>query len=602
MSGEEVKAAQTPEQMEQEWLETVYKGDVPQLTLRAIITGALLGGFMSLTNLYIGLKTGWGFGVAITAVILSFAIWNTISKVFRTRNMTLLENNSMQSIASAAGYTTGGTLVSAIAAYIMVTGSHMNFWVLMGWIFFIAMLGTFMAIPLKRQMVNVEKLPFPSGTASAETLRSLYSSGAEGVRNAKVLFTTGALGILNKLAGEEVLGFVRSSYSVFGSWAERYAINMETSWLLVAGGAIMGFKTAWSILLGALVNYGMLAPWVASMGIIHPDADGFYSYSVVVKWSLWFGASIMVMSGITSFMFQWRVIGRTFSGLASVFSGKKRELTEYEKIEVPGSWFVMGMLGSSVGICLIMYYVFEVGVLMSLFAIVLSFLLAMVACRATGETDTTPVGAMGKITQLAYGIMVPKKMVPNLMAASITADAAGASADLLTGLKCGYILGANPRKQFLAQFIGVFAGTLVVVPVFFFIVPNAQALGTAQFPAPSAQVWAGVARLLSDGIESLDITIRYSILVGAVLGIVLPVLERMKPKWSPFIPSAMGLGLAFTIPFSGCLAMFIGALIALIISKKKKEWEEQVVPAASGIIAGESLAGVFIIIWSTLKG
>ena len=75
------------------------------------------------------------------------------------------------------------------------------------------------------------------------------------------------------------------------------------------------------------------------------------------------------------------------------------------------------------------------------------YVLAIVACRATGETDTTPVGAMGKITQLTYGILAPANVVTNLMTASITAGAASSSADLLTDLKSGYLLGGNPRKQ-----------------------------------------------------------------------------------------------------------------------------------------------------------
>ena len=592
----------TPEEEEQRWMETVYQGDKPQLTLRAIITGSLLGGFMSLTNIYIGLKTGWGFGVAITAVILSFAIWNIISKTFRTPNMTLLENNIMQSLASASGYTTGGTLVSAIAAYILVTGQHLNIWVLGFWILLIALLGTFMAIPLKRQMINVEKLPFPSGTASAETLKSLYSSGVESARNAKVLFVTAGLGVFNKIIGEDLIGLVRYEYFVFGQWAQKFTLSIESSLLLVGGGALMGWRTAWSILFGAILNYAIVAPWLAGQGIISPGEDGMFTYRTIVGWSLWFGASVMVMAGLTAFAFQWRVIARTFAGMADIFRKQKRTLTAYEEIEVPGSWFAAGMALTSAGIVIIMYFVFEVGIVMSLVAIALSFVLAMVACRATGETDTTPVGAMGKLTQLVYGILVPKRMIPNLMAASITADAAGASADLLTGLKCGYLLGANPRKQFLAQFIGVFAGTLVVVPVFYIIVPGPEVLGTQMFPAPAAQIWASVAKLLSEGLDALSLSIRWSILVGAIIGVLIPLIDRYLPKLSRFTPSAMGIGLAFTVPFAMCLSMFFGALIVLIISWKKKSWEEQIVPAASGLIAGESLAGVFLLIWATLSG
>src|SRR5512138_1096302 len=114
----------TPEEVEKQWFEQVYKGrgdSIKQLTWRAVIMGSILGGVLSLTNLYIGLKSGWGFGVAITACILSYAIWTTFHRIGLVRSpMTILENNCMQSTASAAGYSTGSTLVSAFAAYILL--------------------------------------------------------------------------------------------------------------------------------------------------------------------------------------------------------------------------------------------------------------------------------------------------------------------------------------------------------------------------------------------------------------------------------------------------------------------------------------------------
>ncbi|MCX7647938.1 MAG: OPT/YSL family transporter, partial [Elusimicrobiales bacterium] len=165
------------------WYKEVYQGDrVKQLTLRAVIMGSFLGGFMSLSNLYIGLKTGWGLGVAITSCILSYTIWKTLMAIFPkffNDEMTILENNCMQSTASSAGYSTGGTMVSAISAYLLITGTHISWVVLTLWTFFLAALGVFIAIPMKRQMINVERLKFPSGIAAAETLKSLYSKGGE---------------------------------------------------------------------------------------------------------------------------------------------------------------------------------------------------------------------------------------------------------------------------------------------------------------------------------------------------------------------------------------------------------------------------------------
>ena len=119
----EIPPAEVAEMDEAEWYAKAYRGDdVPQLTLRAIGMGSLLGFLLAWTNLYIGLKTGWHLGVAITACILSYAIWQTMVKAGLAKTqMTILENNCMQSTASAAGYSTGGTFVSSIAALLMIS-------------------------------------------------------------------------------------------------------------------------------------------------------------------------------------------------------------------------------------------------------------------------------------------------------------------------------------------------------------------------------------------------------------------------------------------------------------------------------------------------
>ena len=142
----------TPDEIERQWYEEVYRGRgdrMPQLTWRAVLMGSFLGGILSLTNLYIGLKAGWGFGVAITASILSYAIWAALyrARIARTP-MSILENNCMQSTASSAGYSTGGTLISAFAAYMLINRDMMSLPTMLAWVFFLALLGVTMAIPM----------------------------------------------------------------------------------------------------------------------------------------------------------------------------------------------------------------------------------------------------------------------------------------------------------------------------------------------------------------------------------------------------------------------------------------------------------------------
>lgn len=612
-------------EQELHWYRNVYQGDhVPQFTLRSFIMGSVLGGVMALSNLYVGLKTGWGLGVAITACILSFATYSFLSRIapgLFGRNLTILENNAMQSTASSAGYSTGGTMVSAICALLLVQGRHMPWPTLMAWTFFLAVLGTVMAIPMKRQMINIEELKFPSGIAAAETLKSLYGAGGEATRKARALFGAMGVGALiawlrdaHAAAERGVLfwltrlskipsTFKIPGLTIGGVPALQYTIGFEGSLILVAAGAMMGLRTTLSMLVAALVNYGLVAPKIYAMGGITR-----LGYRGIVTWSLWPGAAIMVTSGLLTFALQWRTVLRAFSGLGAVFKRRVRTSDELSRedpslgesdplarIEVPGTWFAGGMLFATVGLVIVGWLAFGIAPWLGVLAVLLSFVLAIVACRATGETDTTPVGAMGKITQLTYGVLVPGNVTANLMTASITAGAAGSAADLLTDLKSGYLLGANPRKQFLAQLSGTLVGTLVVVPAFYMLVPNPAALGGERFPAPSAQVWKGVAELLAHGVHSLHDTARWGILVGALIGLALPLLELAFPKYKRFMPSAMGLGLALVIPAYNSISMFLGAVIAALYARANTRGAETyVIPVASGLIAGESLLGVAV--------
>ncbi|MDD5657194.1 MAG: OPT/YSL family transporter [Elusimicrobia bacterium] len=599
----ETAPKRTPEQIEAHWLRHTYRGDMPQLTLRAMLMGGALGAFMCLSNLYVGLKTGWGLGVAITSCILSYAIYKTFAAAFPrlfASEFTILENTCMQTAASSAGYSTGGTMTSAIAAYLLVTGHHVPWPTLTFWTVFLSGLGCFMSIPMKRQMINVEQLKFPSGIAAAEVLKSLHTKGREAAQKAKSLGAAGALGALVAWCRDSgkplpfvIPGMLNLPGSIGGFPLSKLTISFEPSTIMIGAGAIIGWKVGWSMLLGGIINYGVLAPWMAHLGVIDPTKLG---YREIVRWSTWAGASLMATSGLFMFALQWRTVLRAFSGITAIFLPRASRVEDaIAKIEVPSSWFLAGLAVSGLGCMAVLRFAFDTTWFMGFVAVAMTFLLAVVACRATGETDTTPIGAMGKITQLTFGVLAPSNLTTNLMTASVTAGAANASADLLTSLKTGYILGANPRKQFLSQMIGVVAGLVVVIPAFYVLVPSADVLGTDKWPAPSAQVWAAVARLLADGFHALHPTARWGLFIGALAGILIPALERLFPKYHKFIPSAMGLGLAFVIPFFNTLSMFIGAAITTILEKKRPQLADKyVVTVAAGLIAGESLLGVLI--------
>ncbi len=302
---------------------------------------------------------------------------------------------------------------------------------------------------------------------------------------------------------------------------EGYALGFETSLVMAAAGAIMGIRVGVSLLLGAIAFYAVLGPQLAARGIVTEPG-----YVHLVRWTVWPASAMMVAAGLVAFALRWRTIVRAMAGLAAVLGWKSQRDDPLARIEVPGSWFALGTITSGIACVLLGNFLFDIPWWMGVLAVLMTFFLSVVAARATGETDITPVSAMGKITQLAFGAIAPPSaatpwtaaLTTNLMTANITAGAASHSADLLTDLKSGYLLGGNPRKQTISQLFGVLAGTLFCVPVYSLIVhtpelPVAQAgaaeagsaasqatnLGTEEFPAPSARVWQAVAEMMAKG-------------------------------------------------------------------------------------------------------
>jgi uncharacterized oligopeptide transporter (OPT) family protein len=861
----------TPEEREKEWFEKVYRGGKEEeITFRALFLGLLIGSVLSLSNLYVGFKTGWSLGVTITAAIMSFALFKSLRKVLPfifKKDMGLLEINILQTTASACAFIASAGLVSAVPALLMVSGKSLPNLHLVFWVMAILYLGLFMAIPMKRQMINVEDLKFPTGFATSEVLMGMYAKGDDALKKARALFAALGIGVVIAWLRDGIIGFptlvkghilkengiwqwkrllpsipatfVPSSMAIFGIPLVRLTLTFEGSLIMVGAGAIMGIRAGASLLFGALLGYGILSPMAIKNGdIVHtPPAiqaayslkdsprvvcgtdlvlpqtiekgselaisiteegsapkllakkwDGeksfknkkelvaylnsrefapgeanpffddieftydsavnrlaaglkknpaktarievlksdnipfgfsagasdtalrypivfpatsnlsfiagtaggpsgpikeetvglmFYKdvrieseknllallnekelpwgglnpfsekivFSVakgrlsaraakltqwdslirsgsgaansllgfsegqqrqenyggfrnIVKWLMWPGVAMMVAAGLLSFFLQWRTVLRAFKGLSDLVKGTKSSSDDgVSKVEIPASWFLFGFIGVGIGAVVLQVMYFGITWWMGSLAVIMTFFLAIVACRATGETDITPVGAMGKITQLMYGAIAPGNMVANLMTANVTGGAATSSADLLQSLKCGYRIGASPRKQFLAMVLGVIGGAIICVPVYNILIPNADVIGTDKLPAPAAQTWAGVAILLSKGLSALPISARWGLLWGAIFGIAITLVERNFPKMRNYLPSPTAMGIAFVIPAFNSISMFAGALIAYILEKKAPQMAENyTVPVASGVIAGESIMGILVAI------
>ena len=326
--------------------------------------------------------------------------------------MTILENNCMQSTASSAGYSTGGTLVSAFAAYIMLNGHPLPLPLMLAWVFFLAVLGVTMAIPMKRQMINIEQLRFPSGIAAAETLRALHSHGARpaappGPGNCRR--PGRGQPVLDR--GPELIGkqlgplFARALWSAA---AERIILRQSVDRPhgdvrlgpdLPRRRALTGLRVSASMMLGGTLCWAVFVPILQHQGII--TGTGFANWCSGRSGAAWPAWSLPACFLLPCNGGAWCGRSATWAGCSR--RGEGRTDSDVDAIEAPMSWFIAGQFVSLVALAWLAKATFGMPYWQSTVAVLLSFFLALVACRVTGETDTTPVGAMGKVTQLIFG-------------------------------------------------------------------------------------------------------------------------------------------------------------------------------------------------------
>jgi OPT family oligopeptide transporter len=626
------------------WRAHVYRADrEPQLTVRAVLVGGAIGVLSCAASLYSCLKLGWVFGLGLTICMVSFVVFNGLRALSRgrMRALGLLENAAMSSVATVAGSTTGNTVVGAFGGMMLLNGAMVPWYQLAPTVFFAALMGTLIAIPLKRSIINEQQLRFPSSIAAAETLRSLYSSGVEATRRASVLLTAmGAAALLSicrnlgaladnfKTIGrpqgwlaslsqtltppnEFPLGGILNPLSWHGLQGRVMGVSLEPGVLFVGAGMIMGMRVALSMLAGSLLLCFVIAPWLILQDQAHAldpnwiktmkqvTIDGHLVWNPVSNWGIWCGTSIMVMSSLTVVALQWRTLGRAFSGVFSR-GGKPATRDVLADVEPPIRWLVIGLLPVALGVILTLWLAFNLSPWLGLFAVVLSFAIGFICARSCGEADMNPIGAMGKVTQLLYAGLAPGQGGINLLSAGVTSSAGGACGDLLSDMKCGYLLGQSPRQQFLGQVIGICLGTCIVVPLWYLLVPDIKTLES--YNPPTATMWKTVAVLLTAPKRMLADSAIIGMVCGSLLGIALPLLEKFLPKWRPFLPSAIGFGLAFVLPnnFQNAFAFAFGAVLMWAWSKYRTTSADRfAVPLASGLIAGEATAMALCSIFGT---
>ena len=635
-------------QKDEWWFKNVYRGEMAQLTVRSGITGFLLGGILAATALYIGAKTGIGIGVGLTSVILSFAIFRILSGAGITSDYTILENNCTQSIATAAGYVMM-PLVSSLAAYMLVTGKIIPAWHMISWMVVCSILGVLIAFPMKRRFINDEQLPFPEGRAAGVVLDALYTGHADtGMFKAKLLGWTAVLtGLYQMIVSDGWMKLIQFKILMLDKWAgikepwhlyERLDTYYYTAavkfhlWIpnilgtdvrqlglrvtldaaMLGVGGLMGIRVATSVLLGAFINFVILAPIMINLGDIAPRelADGtlvkISRSEIVNQWALWWGVTMMVVGSLVSLLAKPELITSLFRSKVKKVDGAPKSADVLKDIEVPLwlSWVgvpIFSLLGATVT-----HVFFGVPWLLALISLPLIFVLTVICTNAMALTSWTPTGALSKITQFSIGAIDRTNPASNLIPAGMTSEVASNAANLLSDIKPGYMLGGKPRHQVIGHLIGIFSGALAAVPLFYllFLPPDASGLRSVttmisdQFAFPAALQWKGVAELIAKGISSLPYTAVVSMVVAAVAALIFEIARIVTKNKFPI--SSVSVGLGVVLPPEASFMMWIGAMVFWWMGKRNKEvgskghtfWVEGCEPICAGLISGAALVGI----------
>ena len=642
-------------QKDQWWFTNVFRGDMPQLTIRSGLTGFLLGGALAATGLYISGKTGITIGVGLTSVILAFAIFRIMHGAGLASDYTILENNCTQSIATAAGYVVA-PLTSSLAAYMLVTGTIVPWWQMIVWMVVISMIGVLLAFPMKRRFINEEQLPFPEGRACGVVLDALYTgAAAAGMYKAKLLgFTALFTGLYQMVVSDGWMKLLQLKVLRMDQWAglkeawvfhERldtyyYAAAAKANlWIpnilgtdvrqlglrltldaaMLGVGGLMGIAVATSCLLGAFVNFVILAPLMIQAGDIVPriSATGaaipINRAEIVNQWSLWWGVTMMVVGSLVSLAGRPELFRSAFKSLG----GKKKEGTDVlAHIEFPLWVSAVGVpVFSALGVW-ITHEFFGVSWLLAAVSLPLIFVLTIICTNSMALTSWTPTGSLAKITQFTMGAIDRANPASNLIPAGMTAEIASNAANLLSDIKPGYMLGAKPRQQAVGHVIGLFAGAMACVPLYFLLFLPADANGVRttativsdQFAMPAALQWKGVADLITKGISGLPTSAVVSMIVAAACALAIEVAKIMTKGRFPL--SAVSIGLGVVLPPEATFAMWAGAMIFWWAGRRNPVkgtkghtfWVEGCEPICAGLISGAALMGIGNAIVNVLLG
>jgi putative OPT family oligopeptide transporter len=549
----------------------------PELTWPAVIVGWFLGVIIAVSIGYAALILGFSIEGSELAAILGFGILRGI-----LRRKSIVENNIVQTIASGVNGAASGMMFSVPAIFILGYGDRFDPVLLTFGCIAGAFLGIAFIIPLRKHMIDFERLTYPGGVAVATILKS---PGA-GVRKAIIL-----VGAAAASAGVHVV----SQQTGIANWDFGSQIGMPSYmngiWylsLLTIGVGFIAGRGGVAFIIGGYVAYWFLSPMLAANNAFPLDELGTVisdpgQLRVLLYRPLGIGMLIGgAMMGVAL------ALPLIVSAVRSMQQSSKMQ-TASSSDEMPIKLLYFAIAGSVVVLAVIAVTSVESvgllrGIVMALLGTVWIWMSGIILSEAIGRTNWSPLSGMTLIgitvlIIVTHGMERGDSIVAAIMVGAATCVAMSQATDLMLDLKTGYLVGATPRMQQFGQFIGAWLGPIVVIFVIF-VLHEAFTLGSDRLPAPQGQALASMVEGILGGNVPTE---KY--VAGAVLGGMLSA-----------VIGGLGItvGLGFYLPFNIVLTYSLGTLARELSDRfKGKDWSESVgIPIAAGLIVGEALVGV----------
>ena len=570
-----------------------------EITLKAFFLSIFLSIILSSAMVYLGLYAGMTISASIPAAIMSMGIL----RLFKNSN--ILENNIVQTAASAGESLAAGVIFTLPALLLIGYWDTISYWEVTKIAMVGGILGALFTVPLRRALILKAQLRFPEGVATAAVLKTGHETDSEKSQKSLKLIGISAL----------VGGFVKLGELAFSVWSSAlggaiaikgaiFGMGASLSPSLFSVGYIVGRNIGILAFTGGLISWAVAIP-------IYSYLYGFegenYFESANIIWNAkirYLGVGAMVVGGI------WSVIQLAKPLIESIQLSLKtlKESSDnisLEERDLPINYVFMAIIAMLIPIALTYFGIigsWTSAIILSFVMLVFGFLFSAVAAYMAGVVGSSnnPISGVTIATILFSSLLIitffdvdsSKGAAAAILIGAVVCCAAAIGGDNLQDLKTGNIVGATPWKQQLMQLVGVSSAALTL-GIVLTLLHEAYGIGSSDLPAPQAVLMTNVANGVFAG--NLEWGMIY---VGAILGIIIILIDQYQAyRKADFRVPILAVAIGIYLPIELTLPIFIGGMLNHIASKTaSEEGKNNGLLIASGLITGEALMAIFIAI------